>query len=139
MRFGSQVPRPYQAKRVKRVISAKATEIPKYGALNSDEKPVPDELGSCALSPRVAAGLEPALGRVSGRYLKPNGTTTKSATAATKNMAGQPKAGIIGIPTNAAMEPPIGTPDIINVAMEERHLAGTSSATMALADGTRPP
>ena len=33
----------------------------------------------------------------------------------------------------------MGTPDIINVATVDRHLAGTSSATRAFADGTRPP
>ena len=43
------------------------------------------------------------------------------------------------MPTSAAMDPPIGTPDIIRVAMVDRHLAGTSSATRAFAEGTRPP
>ncbi len=43
------------------------------------------------------------------------------------------------MPTSAAIEPPIGTPDIMSVAIVERHLAGTSSATNALADGTKPP
>ena len=37
------------------------------------------------------------------------------------------------------MDPPIGTPDIIKVAMVDRHLAVTSSATRAFAEGTRPP
>ena len=37
------------------------------------------------------------------------------------------------------MDPPIGTPDIIRVAMVDRHLVGTSSATRAFAEGTSPP
>jgi len=65
--------------------------------------------------------------------------TTSKATAAAKNITGHPNAGMSGIPASAAMEPPIGTPDIMSVAIVERHFAGTSSVTSAFAEGTRPP
>lgn len=43
------------------------------------------------------------------------------------------------MPSTAAIEPPIGTPDIISVATSERRAGEAYSATRALADGTRPP
>lgn len=48
------------------------------------------------------------------------GTNPTRATRANKNMASQPKAGTTQMSVIAAIEPPIGTPDIINVAMVER-------------------
>lgn len=42
-------------------------------------------------------------------------------------------------PVRAAILPPIGTPDIIRVAVMERQRAGISSAARALAVGTSPP
>ena len=50
-----------------------------------------------------------------------------------------PKAGIATMPTTAAMEPPIGTPDIITVAITDRRRGETNSDVKALAEGTRPP
>lgn len=43
------------------------------------------------------------------------------------------------MPDRAAIEPPMGTPDIIRVATMARQRAGTTSAARALAEGTRPP
>ena len=88
---------------------------------------------------RAALSAELTGASVSGRYLSPSGTTITRASPATRNMDSQPKAGISWMPTRAAMDPPIGTPDIIRVAMVDRHLVGTSSATRAFAEGTSPP
>ena len=44
-----------------------------------------------------------------------------------------------GMASSAAIDPPIGTPDIIIVATGPRHFGRISSAASALAVGTRPP
>ena len=56
-----------------------------------------------------------------------------------RNIPCQPNRGMIQMPESAAMVPPIGTPDIIRVAIMARSRGGTTPATSALADGTRPP
>ena len=117
---------------------------PRCGARSSDEKP-DGAVTTSAVAPALPAAFLPAFAaaltgaRVSGRYFSPSGTTTTRASTATRNMDCQPKAGMSWMPTRAAMDPPIGTPDIISVATVDRHLVDTSSATSALAEGTRPP
>ncbi|MCY1240436.1 hypothetical protein D9M72_532840 [compost metagenome] len=142
--MGNQVPSPYQANRVAIVARANSMLTPRYGARSRDEKP-DGSLTALALPAAVRAAFSVALpvartgASVSGRYFTPRGTTITRASTATRNMACQPKAGISWMPTRAAMDPPIGTPDIIRVAMVDRHLVGTSSATRAFAEGTSPP
>ena len=57
----------------------------------------------------------------SGSVLRAIGTSTANGTRANRNIGCQPQFGITGMPSSAATEPPIGTPDIIMVATAARH------------------
>ena len=95
-----------------------------------------------------SSALKPVAGRTSvdvtaavwsGSVFHAIGTSRISGTSAKANIGCQPQFGMTRMPSSAAIEPPMGTPDIIIVATAARHFAGISSAASALEVGTRPP
>ena len=75
----------------------------------------------------------------SGSVRTATGTSTASGSRANRNIGCHPNRGMTGMASSAAIDPPIGTPDIIIVATGPRHFGRISSAASALAVGTRPP
>jgi hypothetical protein len=137
MRFGSSVPSPYQAKRVARVAAANRMLMVRWGGRSRDPKPGPCTCAAAAAARCSGPGS-------AGITFRATGTSTTRARTGKTNIHRQPSqpsqsAGITGMPVRAASEPPIGTPDIMSVAMAERHRGGMKSAARALAEGTRPP
>ncbi len=113
MIFGSCVPRPYHAKRVKSVVRAKRIEKLSHGTPRIVRKPA----FSCE------GIVESRVVEVSGRTLKAMTMTTKEI-AVTQNIERQPRAGMSQMPVSAAIVPPRGTPDIIRVAIDRATSAG---------------
>ena len=74
-----------------------------------------------------------------GRVRTATGTSTANGSSANRNIGCHPNRGMTGMASSAAIDPPIGTPDIIIVATGPRHFGAISSAASAFAVGTRPP
>ena len=126
MSLGSQVPRPYQASRVTTVVSANRMLMVRNRGPSRAPKPWP--------------GLWPGVcDRAVGQRLARDRHQHSQGTSANRNIGCQPQFGMTGMPSSAATDPPIGTPDIIMVATAARHFGAMSSAARALAVGTRPP